>query len=60
MNATYTLSVTIVRAIDPDDTAADYLQPEVKRELERELMKVLRRLDGDCDVECMNAHITEE
>jgi hypothetical protein len=58
----YTLSVTVTRPVRPydtettvEDTAAWMLEREAKRELEREVLKALRKLDGDCDCEVLEA-----
>ncbi len=64
----YTLSVTIKRAIngdyDPDFTVEEHAQamrePKANRELEREVLKALRKLDGDCDAEVMETRTFEE
>ena len=60
MDIIYTLTVTITRPVridNHDDTlqeTADWmLSPVAKRELEREVLKALTRLDGDCDCEVM-------
>lgn len=57
----YTLSLTVTRAVEPydfDTTSADMaawmLSAEAKRELEREVLHALRKLDGDCDIEVMS------
>lgn len=59
---TYTVSVTVtrpVRLFNYDDTlqeTADWMvSREAKRELEREILQALRKLDGDCDCEVMEA-----
>jgi hypothetical protein len=61
MDILYTLSVTITRPVrlyDHDDTlqqTADWMVSHTaKRELEREVLRVLRKLDGDCDCEVMS------
>ena len=61
----YTLTLTVTRAIVPYDTedtienTADWMQSaEAKRELEREVLKALRKLDGDCDVEVIDLAIS--
>lgn len=68
MVITYVLSLTITRAVGPetetDVTIADMARwmagSEAKRELEREVLKTLRRLDGDCDVEVMTVEEVAE
>lgn len=60
MDITYTLSVTVTRPVrindyeDPLQVCADWMvSAESKRELEKEVLRALRVLDGDCDVEVM-------
>ena len=60
MDITYTLSVTVtrpVRLFNNDDTlqeTADWMvSREATRELEKEVLQALRKIDGDCDVEVM-------
>ena len=59
MDITYTLAVTVTRAVrnDADQTpesVAEWMQsPKAARELEREIIRALRVLDGDCDAEVM-------
>lgn len=69
MIITYELRLTIVRAVKPWDfdttvqfqeTAAWMEGKEAKRELEREVLRALRVLDGDCDCEVMDTVKTEE
>lgn len=64
---TYTVNVTVTRPIaydNEDATAAEQLEwrcgSEAKRELEREVIQALRKLDGDCDVEVIYHAISEE
>lgn len=62
---TYTISLTItrpVRTYDNDSTADDaaavavwMVGPDAQRELEREVLQALKKLDGDCDCEVMEA-----
>jgi hypothetical protein len=66
-NITYTLSLTVIRPIVEDDaepgstwTEQWMKSPKASRELEREVLHCLRRLDGDCDIEVMTAETTEE
>lgn len=60
----YTLTLTVKRAIRPDtdetvnETASWMASAEAKRELEREVLKALRKLDGDCDVEVIDLAIS--
>ncbi len=61
----YTLTVYVDRPIDAegDDMAtaeAWYLAPKTRAALEREVIQALRKLDGDCDCECMTAEIISE
>lgn len=66
----YTVSVTVTRPVQYDNNSdgecplseqAEWrLSADAKRELVREVMTVLRKLDGDCDCEVMDAVITEE
>ncbi len=62
---TYTLSLTVTRPVRADndkDTAAAaewMVSAAAKRELEREVLKTLRKLDGDCDVEVMGCQLSD-
>lgn len=56
----YTLTVYVDRPIAADDDTAYYLSQRTRHELEREVIQVLRRLDGDCDCEVMTAEILAE
>lgn len=66
---TYTLTLTVTRPVrtwDTDDTpaelatAAAWMQSrEATRELEREVLRALRVLDGDCDVEVIDTATVE-
>ena len=66
MVVTYTLTLTVSRAVyadyneTEDASAAWMVGKDAKRELEREVIKTLHRLDGDCDCEVMDATIEEE
>lgn len=61
MDITYTLSVTVTRAVGSwlcDDTpdelreAAEWMEGrEAQREIEKEILQALKKLDGDCDCE---------
>ena len=66
---TYTLNLPIKRAIRREEWDAAYPEAEhlasyhdakAFRELEREVIQCLRRLDGDCDVEVMEHAISDE
>lgn len=57
----YTLSLYVTRNVDaqtfdstPEQTAEWMISAEAKRELEREVLQALRKLDGDCDIEVMS------
>lgn len=57
---TYTVSVTVTRPVrqndynDPLEVSAEWMRSgEAKRELELEILRTLRKLDGDCDCEVM-------
>ncbi len=59
---TYTINLTVTRPVrqndynDPLETVAAWMiSREAQRELEREVLRALRVLDGDCDVEVMEA-----
>ncbi len=64
MDITYTLSLTVTRSVrswQHDDTpqelaeCADWMvSAEAKRELEKEVLQALRKIDGDCDIEVMD------
>lgn len=65
----YTLTLTISRPIRRDEWDSAYPESEhlesyvdanAQRELEKEVLQALRRLDGDCDVEVMTAVIRED
>ena len=67
MTITYTLSLTITRntlGCDPSFTDAEHIEwmagPVAKRELEREVLQALKKLDGDCDCEVMETETKEE
>jgi hypothetical protein len=64
---TYTLTLTVkrpVRIYDTEftieETAAWMVSAEAKRELEREVLKTLRKLDGDCDCEVMEVSVVND
>ncbi len=50
---TYTLSLTITRSAGDADEAVWMRGSDAQRELEREVLRALKKLDGDCDVEVM-------
>ncbi len=50
---TYTLTLTITRSVGDADEAAWMRESKAQRELEREVLRALKKLDGDCDVEVM-------
>ena len=65
----YTLSLTVKRAIRREEWdeaysetehLASYADAKAYRELEKEVLGCLRRLDGDCDVEVMESVIRED
>jgi hypothetical protein len=64
---TYTISVTVTRPIrvyDSEYTLADTAEwmagTQAKRELEREVLRALRVLDGECDAEVMESAIVDD
>ena len=64
---TYTISLTITRGTvgcDPSYTEDEHIEamasPTQKRDLEREVLRALKKLDGDCDCEVMDTEIKEE
>lgn len=63
LTVTYTVSVTITRPARPDaddtltDVVAWMVSPIAKRELEREVLRALKKLDGDCDAEVLETSI---
>ncbi len=63
----YTVSVTVKRAVKPADfdqsveeCAAWMRGFAASRELEREVLRALKKLDGDCDAEVMETRTFEE
>lgn len=56
----YELRVVVTRAVRPDnDSTVDetegwMVSREARRELEREVLQALRKLDGDCDCEVLS------
>lgn len=63
----YTLTLTVTRAVETDypdeiplEQVADWMMStQATRELEKEILKTLRRLDGDCDIDCLSADLKE-
>lgn len=62
MDITYTLTVTVTRPVrlgDIEDTlreTADWMvSAEARRAIEKEVLNALRKIDGDCDAEVMDA-----
>jgi len=59
----YTVTVTVTRPVRYDHEApmakqeAWSVSADAKRELEREILRALRKLDGDCDCEVIDANI---
>lgn len=51
----YTLTVWITQSVERDEDPRDYLTSEVKRDLEKIVLKALRKLDGDADCEVFDA-----
>jgi hypothetical protein len=60
-SVTYTLSLTVTRPVwkSDEDAAVWMVGSLAKRELEREVLAALRRLDGDCDIEVMETRLVE-
>ncbi len=61
----YTVSVTVKRPVRPEDSdmggRAEWMTGhQAKRELEREMLRALRVIDGDCDAEVMKTSTFEE
>ncbi len=63
----YTLTLIVKRAVRPADfdtsveSCAAWMQGNsAQRELEREVLRAVRVLDGDCDCEVMSSVIQEE
>lgn len=55
----YEVRVIVKRAVDLEYRHEDYVCGEAKRDLERELMHVFRKLNADCDCEVMSAEVRE-
>lgn len=60
MVAKYVITLYVSRAIDTDDDINAYMDFLAKRDLERQVLICLRRLDGDCDCEVMSATVGAE
>lgn len=60
MIVTYAVTVWVTRTVDPEDSPARYTSAIARRQLEKEVLRNLTRLDGDCDCECMSAELGEE
>ena len=62
----YEVTLTVTRPVrydldaPMDEQEAWRVSSDAKRDLEREVLACLRRLDGDCDVEVMTAEIVAE
>lgn len=62
----YTITLTIERPVryDYDEPLSEQeawmVSRDAKRELEREVLRAMRKLDGDCDCEVMDAEIVKE
>jgi hypothetical protein len=61
----YTFTLYVTRAIRPDydetvaEAGAYVISKDAQREIEKEILQTLRRLDGDCDIECLTAELKE-
>lgn len=67
MDITYTLNLTITRPVrlyDNESTlqeTAEWMESKpALRELEKEVLQALKKLDGDCDVEVMDTEAVGE
>lgn len=60
MIAEYEIRLIVTRPIDPEDDLALYLNQQAKTALEKEVLRCLTRLEGDCDCEVMIATAKEE
>jgi len=58
--AKYTLTVYVDRPVDSEDDPQCYIDCAAKRDLEKEVLQCLRRLDGDCDCEVMTVELVSE
>ncbi len=65
--ARYTITLTLDRAIRPDcwdDDPADlipsFTDATARRELEREVLRAMKKLDGDADCEVMTVEVLSE
>jgi hypothetical protein len=60
MIAEYEIKLIVTRPIDPEEDLALYLDANAKRLIEREVLRCLSRLEGDCACEVMLAAAKEE
>lgn len=70
LSISYTVSITVTRPVaswQGEDTATEIAESaewmvsaEAKRELEREMLRALRVIDGDCDAEVMETQTRGE
>jgi hypothetical protein len=67
MDIKYDLTVSITRPIRPEELdpsfalsehVTEMASPRAYRELEREVIQALRKLDGDCDAEVIDSTVT--
>jgi len=58
--ARYTLTVYLDQPVYEDDDPQAYLTPKAKTQLERNVIHVMRTMDGDVDCEVMDATIVDE
>ena len=56
----YTLTLVIARAIREEDEVEWNVTSKAQRELEREVLRALKEVDGDCDIECVEAENIHE
>jgi hypothetical protein len=56
----YSLTVWIDRVIREEDDLEWQLTSKAQRDLEREVLRSLKVIDGDCDVECMDVETVHE
>ncbi len=55
---TYVLTLSVTRVADNADEARWMQSGEAKREIEREVLRAMRKLDGDCDCEVLEVEET--
>ncbi len=60
MIAEYEIRLVVIRPIDPEDEIGLYLNQKATTELEKDVLRCLSRLAGDCDCEVMSAAAKEE